>query len=187
MKKFTYDKLNQLVNIISRKKEGINCTEAESVLIKEYIKTNTTEHRQSDAGLAFYKVIIKRFPQEYQEAIDEFERESTFTINDKTYRGTEHTARQKYLEEYGANYENAGMVSDDQIPSFENWAEETLEEVYLTKNEVIHLLELCDRIAEKLKLSPTNVVEEIAKMVMEDSEVKYLGDSMFELKPGNSF
>ncbi len=60
---FTYDELVSLQQILERKKQGQNCTEQESAVIKQYFKFG-------DADI-LYSELISAFPQEFNEAMDE--------------------------------------------------------------------------------------------------------------------
>lgn len=62
-------------------------------------------------------------------ALMQYNDEKYFILNDTAYEGTKDDAETDYKNEYGANYENAGMLSDDDIPNFETWCQENLTEV----------------------------------------------------------
>jgi hypothetical protein len=62
-------------------------------------------------------------------ALMQYNDEKYFILNDTAYEGTKYDAETDYKKEYGANYENAGMLSDDDIPNFEKWCQENLTEV----------------------------------------------------------
>lgn len=180
--KFSPEELNKLSEILNRKKSGIDCTEEESGFIKQYFKIYKKEHEEKIEGLPLYNELISKFSTgEYQEAMEEHKNEPTFVINNKRYYGIESDARKEYVEEFGENFENAGMLSDDQIPPFEDWVEENYELSENQDPEVIHHNELCERIAESLKLQSATVVEEIAKMVFENNNIKYIGDSFYKM------
>lgn len=56
------------------------------------------------------------------------------------------------------------------------------------EKERITQTEMCERIAENLKLAPPSVVEEMAKMIFEDSNVKYhSSDQVFEIDSPEEF